>query len=108
MRITGADTLARELKDKANLQDVKNVVRLNSSEMQTKMQRKVPVDTGTLKRSINFDILDGGYTGRIYAHTEYMNWVEWGTRKQTAQPYFRPSFHEVAPQFKKDMDRLLK
>ncbi len=108
MRITGADTLARELKDKANLQDVKNTVRVNTSELQTKMQRKVAVDTGALKRSIGFNILDGGYTGHVQATMEYAPYVEWGTRRQTAQPYLRPSFNEIAPQFKKDMDRLLK
>ena len=119
----------------ATMDDVKQVVRLNTTEMHQKASRKVRVDSGHLKRSLTIEFLDNGLTGRVYTDVEYGMYIEYGTgiyatggrgRKtpwvyynaklgrfvQTSgmspRPFMRPSFYEQRPKFKKDMERLLK
>lgn len=108
MKITGTDELLNEFKRYANLQDVKNAVKLNTSNFQKEAMRKAPVDTGNLKRAITIDILDGGYTGKITATADYSIYQEYGTRYMSAQPFMRPSLSIIEPQFRSDLLRLLK
>ena len=108
MRLKGADALIKKLHKNANLNDVKNVVKLNGSEMQSGAQRNSPVDTGTLKRSINYRSEDNGFTAKVAATVDYASYVEWGTRYMYAQPYMKPSFLKQRQQFLKDMKRLMK
>lgn len=108
MKITGTDALMKELNKLATLDDVKNAVKINTATLQTKAQRKVAVDTGSLKRSIALDFLDGGFTGRVATNSEYGSYVENGTRYQSAQPYIRPSLKETEILFTKDLQRLFK
>lgn len=108
MEIRGADALIGALKKKATLNDVKDVVRLNTSEMQRSAQRYAPVDTGNLKRHIKQDVLDSGFTGKVASTADYAAYQEFGTRYQTGTPHIRPAFHEQKEKFKKDMKRLMK
>ncbi len=107
MRVTGTVELEGALKKLANMQDVKNAVRLNTSEMQKSAQRKVPVDTGALKRSLNMELTRGGFEGKVGSNMEYAPYVEVGTRYQTAQPYMRPSAFAQTIKFKRDLLRLM-
>jgi HK97 gp10 family phage protein len=104
--LRGAGELIGKLKKNANLKDVKDVVRLNTSELQKGTQRNAAVDTGHLKRSIKQEILDNGFTGKVISPVEYAGYVEWGTRYMAAQPHVGPAFHVQKEQFKKDMKRL--
>lgn len=117
--VTGIDNLEKKLKRNANLNDVKDVVRLNTSEMQTKMQRFASFrghyqgsvfvkPTGATKRSIAIEMKDGGFTGVVAPHTHYAYYLEKGTRYMTAQPFLRPAFYPQAIKFKKDLYRLMK
>lgn len=108
MKISGTDALMKALNKRADLQDIKNAVRMNTSKFQNEAMRKAPVDTGNLKRSITIDILDGGYTGKITATADYSIYQEYGTRFMSAQPFMRPSLSIVEPQFRKDLERLMK
>ena len=108
IEIRSKGNLAKRLNELANLRDVQNAVKLNTTEMHRKASRRVPVDTGHLKRSLTIDFRDGGLTGRVSTNVEYSIYVEYGTRYQSAQPFFRPSLHEQREQFAKDMSRLLK
>lgn len=60
----------------------------------------VPVDTGFLRSSIHAES-DGVYAVECYVDAEYAQYVEYGTWKQDAQPYFEPALQialdEVAP-----------
>lgn len=58
-----------------------------------KAQDLVPVDTGRLLRSIDASIIMDGCEPTItcIADTEYAEYVEFGTYKQRAQPYFIPA-----------------
>lgn len=108
MKITGVEALEKELKKFANLDDVKNVVKMNGAEMQKSAMKKAPVDTGTLKRYIMLSIMDGGFTTRVNSLVNYSAYVEYGTRYQTAQPFIRPSLKEQEIKFRNDLKRLMK
>lgn len=54
----------------------------------------VPVDTGTLQASISCDEEYMGFTA--YADTNYAEYVEYGTYKMDAQPYFSDNLESVA------------
>lgn len=54
----------------------------------------VPVDTGTLQASISCDEEYMGFTA--YADTNYAEYVEYGTYKMEAQPYFADNLESAA------------
>lgn len=108
MKITGTDALMKELNKLATLDDIKNAVKINTATLQTKAQRKAPVDTGNLKRSIALDFLDGGFTGRVATNVEYAPIQEFGSRFQTGTPFLRPSLKETELLFRNDLQRLMK
>ena len=51
----------------------------------------VPVDTGTLKRSITHEIDTNKKIARVGSNVEYAAHVELGTSKRTARPYLVPA-----------------
>ena len=106
--IVGMEKLQAKLKKNVRLNDVKRVVRYNGAQMQTKAQQKAPVDTGTLRRSIELNIKDAGMTAEVGAAVEYGEYVERGTRFMAAQPYMKPAFEEQKRKFKSDMNKLTK
>lgn len=57
--------------------------------------RKRP--TGNLKRSIRLEMLQFGFV--LYTETGYGAWVELGTTKMAAQPYFTPAYEESNANF---------
>ncbi len=108
IRIEGLEELEKRLKKNATLSDVKRVVRKNGARLQSRAQRNAPVDTGNLKRSIGLDIVNGGMTAEVEPTAEYAAYVEYGTRYMNAKPYLKPALEEVEPEFKADMQRLVK
>lgn len=57
-----------------------------------------PVDTGNLRNSIDYDVLDD--TVQIGTNVEYASYVELGTSKQTAQPYLKPAIADHLSKYK--------
>jgi len=108
IKLAGIKELQVKLKDAAQLEAAKKIVKLNGAEMQEKAVRGAPYKTGTLRRSIRLEIKDQGLTAVVSATTNYAGYVEWGTRKMRAQPYMRPAFRRQAAQFTKDIERLTK
>lgn len=112
LKIDGLTELEKKLKSNVKLTDVKRVVRQNGSELQRKMQQKADFtkgyQTGTTKRSIGLEITDSGLTADTGPETEYAPYLEYGTRFMEAQPFVRPAFEEQAPQFKKDLQKLMR
>lgn len=108
IKIKGLKELEKELQKRANMDAVKKVVRLNGAELQAKAQRNAPVDTGTLKGSINLGLSDGGLTAAVTPEAEYSAYVEYGTRYMEAQPYIRPAYREQKEQFKNDLKTLVR
>ena len=105
--LKGVSKLTMKLKSNANMKDVKQIVKQNTTELTQGAQRKAPVDTGNLRRSITMDLSDGGLTGKVKPTADYAPYLEYGTRFQSAQPFMRPSFNKQKAQFKSDMDKLV-
>src|SRR5688500_11997075 len=53
------------------------------------MQSITPVDTGELRDSEHYNLIDDGI--QIIAEALHAFWVEFGTYKMKAQPFFRPA-----------------
>lgn len=87
---------------------VKEVVKKNGAEMNEKIQRYAPVDTGTLKRNISIQIKNNGLTAEVNSGpTEYSVYQEYGTRYQSGTPHFRPGFEDQKPIFKEDIKKVM-
>lgn len=119
VRIDGFDKLEAKLKRNMNLGAVRTVVRKNGADLQTKAQKNAPVGTpqstgipgyvgGTLKRSVELDITDGGLTAEVEPTADYAAYVEYGTRFMEAQPYLKPAYDEQKKKFVKDLNELVR
>ena len=112
IRIEGLEELQKKLKQNANMDDVKRVVRQNGSELQRKIQKnadfKKGYQTGTTKRSVSLEIKDGGLTAESGPTTDYAEYLEFGTRFMEAQPFVKPALEEQSKQFKNDLQKLVK
>lgn len=67
-------------------------------------QSLVPVRTGNLMNSIMAE--SNGSDVLCYTDCEYAQYVEYGTWKQSAQPYFEPALEEAMSETKIKMDSL--
>ena len=112
LRFEGIVDLAKGLKKRATLDDVKKTVALNGSEMQRSMVRKASFtqgyQTGTTKRSIKLTLEDSGFTVKVAPGTHYSYYLEKGTRFMAAQPFVGPAFHPQKRKFEQDLKRLMK
>lgn len=108
IKASGINELKAALRNNANVDDVKAVVRLNTSEMHSKAQRNAAVDTGEMRRGIEQNIKDAGLTGEVDSTADYSHYVEYGTVFMAAQPFIRPAFHAQKHLFISDMQRLVK
>ena len=120
IEIRSSGNLAKRLNELANLKDVQNAVKLNTTEMHQKATRNASFKghydssgnfikpTGATKRSIAIELKGAGLTGVVKTGTHYSPYLEFGTRKMSAQPFMRPAFYEQRVKFMQDMSRLLK
>ncbi len=108
LTFNGIDNLASALDKRADLSLVKETVKLNGSEMQNKMQRDAPVDTGYLKRSISLSSEDDGFSVRVGPYAHYAPYLVFGTRFMYARDFFRPNFYIQRQLFYNDLKRLMK
>ena len=135
LEIHGLDDLESKLKEGADLKLVKEVLKKHATQMHQSTMRKVPADTGALKRSIMLSMHDDGFTWRVKPLIKYAAYVEYGTgiyasngggRKtpwvyynaklgryvktqgMMAQPFVRPAFYEQRNKFMKDIRKIMK
>lgn len=108
----GLDQLQIELKNRTDMDKIREVVKKNGAKLQSTMMRKANFvkgyQTGTTKRSIELDIQDNGMTAKVAPGTEYSPYLEYGTRYMQPQPFVGPAFNEVKGQFKADLEKLVK
>lgn len=74
--------------------DYSDAIREAVDEFMDAATSDVPVDTGTLQASISCEEEYMGFTA--YADTDYAEYVEYGTYKMEAQPYFEDNLESVA------------
>lgn len=112
IKIEGLDKLQAKLKKNATLNDCRNIVKKNGSDLQSLMTRNAVFvkgyATGTTKRSIRSDYTDSGLTVAVEPTTYYSPYLEYGTRFMDAQPFVRPSFNIQKEIFKRDLNKLFK
>ena len=114
IKVNGLEELQAKLKNNVTLDDVKTVVQHNGELLDNAMTReavfgrfaKHPTTTGDTARSITLTILDDGFTAKVAPETDYSPYVEYGTRFMPAQPFVRPAFDIVKPQFLEDLKKL--
>lgn len=69
-------------------------------------KRLAPVDTGRLRNSISHARdEDSAYIG---TNVEYAPYVEFGTKRQTAQPYLKPAVLDHVSEYKDIVQQILK
>ena len=112
IKVSGIDKLQKALKENVTLDDVKQVVKHNGSQLQKKMQAnadfKMGYQTGQTKRSIGLEIKDGGFAAEVGPETEYAPYLEYGTRFMDAQPFVKPAYDKQKEKFKRDMQKLVR
>ena len=68
-------------------------------------KQNCPVDTGKLRASITTEV--GNLEAEVGTNVEYAPYVEFGTSKQSAQPFMRPALDKAITQLNKDMAKTL-
>ena len=110
IQVKGLDKLQKALKANVTLDDVKQVVRHNGSQLQKRMQGKADFkkgyQTGRTKGSIGLEIKDSGFTAQVGPETDYSPYLEYGTRFMEAQPFIKPAYDEQKEKFVRDMKKL--
>lgn len=86
--------------------ETSTVVRKTAFDVEAHAKTIVPVDTGALKNSITTE-MDSSVSAIVAPHTEYAEYVEFGTYKMAAQPYMTPAAEAVRPGFEAAMKQLL-
>lgn len=68
-------------------------VEIGARLIENEAKARVPVRTGTLRRSINTEVREQGnrVIAQVGPNTEYAAFIEFGTSRMAAQPYMRPA-----------------
>lgn len=112
IKVNGLEELQAKLKRNVTLDDVKTVVHHSGSELDNNMKRQTSVafikgySKGDTARSITMTLKDDGMTVTVAPETNYSPYVEYGTRFMSAEPFVRPAFDIVKPQFLEDLKKL--
>lgn len=122
IHIVGIKNVQKNLKENATMNDVMQIVKLNTSEATENMQKKAVLGgtgvftgtkdgkkpTGATRRSIVAHYKKDGLEGHTGPKTEYAPYLVYGTRFMHKRDFFRPAFRLQRIKFKKDMERLVK
>lgn len=81
------------------------IVRKTALDLEAAMKRRVAVDTGFLKNSIQA-VKIGRSHWKVTVGAHYGLYVEYGTRFNRAQPFFFPAISQVSPAFNEAMRRI--
>ena len=64
------------------------------------------IERDAKKSSITTNIIST-YSGEVGTNVEYAGWVEYGTRYQSAQPYFEPAVEKNEDKFNEELDKII-
>lgn len=79
-------------------QRMEQIVAKAALDIQANAQNAAPVDTGMLRNSIQANRL-GKHSWEVTVGADYGMYVEYGTVRMAAKPYFNPAIDKVRPQF---------
>lgn len=74
------------------------IVAKTAMDLEAHAKGRAPVDTGTLKNSIQATRI-GDAHWRVVVGVDYGMYVEWGTVHMAARPFFQPAIQAVTPAF---------
>lgn len=75
-------------------QKVKKALTKTGEFVKSEAKIRTPVDTGLLRSSLDYNVIEEEKTVEVGTNTEYAIYVEKGTTKQKAQPYLTPAIEE--------------
>lgn len=88
--------------------EIKKQVLLSAYAIQKEAKEKTPVDTGRLRSSIAVDSVAGGLGAEVGTNVEYAPHVEFGTKRQNAQPFLYPAWEAERAKFIAKASTILK
>jgi len=74
------------------------IVAKTAMDLEAHAKSRAPVDTGTLKNSIQATKI-GPAHWRVVVNVDYGMYVEWGTANMAAQPFLQPAILAVTPAY---------
>nr|DAZ68155.1 MAG TPA: putative tail component [Caudoviricetes sp.] len=102
-----AEKILKKFNNTATVEkDVSKLVKDTLYNIERDAKKKCPVDTGRLRGSITTNIIST-YSGEVGTNVEYAEYVEYGTRYQSAQPYFEPAVDENEDKFNDALDEII-
>lgn len=81
------------------------IVAKTALDLEGHAKSRAPVDTGTLKNSIQATKI-GPAHWRVVVGVDYGMYVEWGTANMGAQPFLQPAILAVTPAFRAAMKKV--
>lgn len=87
--------------DKSIVPELRTIVKNNGIQLTQGAQKRSPVDTGALRRSIRLSLENNNLKAVVKTNVPYAKFVEYGTIRQKAQPYMRPSLRVQKAKFVK-------
>ena len=114
VEVQGIEPLVATLKENVTLNDVKRVVQKNGADLTRQMKRQTSISyvkgysLGDTAGSINLKMENNGMSAVVTASTDYVEYVEKGTRFMSPEPIAQPSLDVIAPRFISDLKRLTK
>lgn len=84
-----------------------NVLRKYTSLILEDAVRNVPVKTGYLQGSIQYEFLYGGTRSKIWAGAEYAYIVEHGNSSRYPKPFLHPAFDKYKDDFLAEAQKIL-
>ena len=112
IKLNGIEELSVGLKDRTHMAEVKNIVKQNGADLQSKAQDNMDQaytkghSTGATKRSTSVRIADRGLTAIVGPHTKYFSYLGYGTRFMDAKPTLGPALTYQALRFVDQLNRL--
>lgn len=101
------EKILREFNKTATVEkDVSKLIKNTLHNIERDAKKSCPVDTGRLRGSITTNIIST-YSGEVGTNVEYAGWVEYGTRYQSAQPYFEPAVEKNEDKFNEELDKII-
>ena len=114
LKVTGLEPLIGTLKEGVTLDDVRKIVKDRGKQLANTMVRQTEIayvkgySLGDTAGSINLKITNRALTAEVQASTDYVEYVEKGTRYMSPEPILQPSLDKVGTLFLKDMSRIMK
>lgn len=89
--------------DESIIPELRTIVKSNGIQLTQGAQKRSPVDTGALRRSIRLSLENNNLKAVVTTNVPYAKFVEYGTIRQKAQPYMRPSLRVQKAKFVRDI-----